>query len=101
MGLMEIEGHPGMAGELGLDKVVHHVTLDSNESKRLRNTGFPQLGFAVQLKPLLWRGQIPKIRRELSRDAIEHLATSLALGPHWRLPASCCRPSGTTPRSAS
>ena len=59
----------------GLDEVVDHFTLDDDETGWLRNkTGATRVGFAVQLKFLLWRGRFPKMRLELPKDAIEHVA---------------------------
>jgi hypothetical protein len=60
---------------MGLDGVVDHFTLDSDEAGWLRNkAGATRLGFTVQLKFLTWRGRFPKARHELPDDAVEHLA---------------------------
>ncbi|MFJ7062755.1 DUF4158 domain-containing protein [Streptomyces microflavus] len=46
----------------------------------LRNkSGATRLGFAVQMKFLLWRGRFPKIRLELPRDAVEHVARQVGV----------------------
>ncbi|WP_406314968.1 DUF4158 domain-containing protein [Streptosporangium sp. NBC_01639] len=74
-----------MARDLGLDEVVDHFTLNSEETGWLRNkTGATRLGFAVQMKFLLWRGRFPKMRLELPRDAVAHIARQQRLYP--RLP---------------
>ncbi|MGW5124567.1 Tn3 family transposase [Streptomyces sp. NPDC004069] len=64
-----------MGRDLGLDGVVDHFTLSSDEVGWLRNkTGATRLGFAVQLKFLSWRGRFPRMRLELPPDAVEHVA---------------------------
>ncbi|MGW9497404.1 DUF4158 domain-containing protein [Streptomyces prasinus] len=69
-----------MARDLGRDEVVDHFTLDGDETRWLRNkTGVTRLGFAVQPKFLLWRGRFPKMRLELPRDAIEHVARQVGV----------------------
>jgi len=66
--------------DLGLDGVVDHFTLNSDEAGWLRNkTGATRLGFAVQLKFLLWRGRFPRMRLELPPDAIEHVAKQVGV----------------------
>lgn len=70
-----------MARALGLDDVVDHFTLNSEETGWLRNkAGATRFGFAVQLKFLLWRGRFPKMRLELPRDAVEHVARQVDVG---------------------
>ncbi|AVZ70970.1 hypothetical protein SLUN_00510 [Streptomyces lunaelactis] len=60
---------------MGLDGVVDHFTLASDEAGWLRNkAGATRLGFSVQLKFLTWRGRFPKARHELPDDAVEHRA---------------------------
>jgi len=45
----------------GFDGVVDHFTLIGDEAEQLRNkAGATQLGFAVLLKFLLWRGRFPQ-----------------------------------------
>jgi hypothetical protein len=69
-----------MARDLGLDEVVDHFTLDEDEVTWLRNkTGATRLSFAVLLKFLLWRGRFPKMRPELPRDAVEHVARQVGV----------------------
>lgn len=69
-----------MARDLGLDEVVDHFTLNGEESGWLRNkTGATRLGFAVQMKFLLWRGRFPRMRLELPRDAVEHVARQVGV----------------------
>ncbi|GAA2440897.1 hypothetical protein GCM10010191_66280 [Actinomadura vinacea] len=69
-----------MGRDLGLDGVVDHFTLNSDEAGWLRNkTGATRLGFAVQLKFLLWRGRFPRMRLELPPDAIEHVAKQVGV----------------------
>ncbi|GHE75885.1 DUF4158 domain-containing protein [Streptomyces lavendulocolor] len=69
-----------MARDLGLDEVVDHFTLNSEETGWLRNkTGATRLGFAVQMKFLLWRGRFPRMRLELPRDAVEHVARQVGV----------------------
>ncbi|MDJ0466079.1 Tn3 family transposase [Streptomyces sp. H27-C3] len=64
-----------MGRDLGLDGVVDHFTLGSDEAGWLRNkAGATRLGFSVQLKFLTWRGRFPRARHELPADAVEHLA---------------------------
>lgn len=71
-----------MARDLGLDEVVDHFTLNSEETGWLRNkTGATRLGFAVQMKFLLWRGRFPKMRLELPRDAVAHIARQVDVDP--------------------
>ncbi|MCX4734526.1 DUF4158 domain-containing protein [Streptomyces sp. NBC_01363] len=71
-----------MARDLGLDEVVDHFTLTSEETGWLRNkTGATRLGFAVQMKFLLWRGRFPKMRLELPRDAVAHIARQVDVDP--------------------
>jgi Domain of unknown function (DUF4158) len=66
--------------DLGLDGVVDHFTLNSDEAGWLRNkTGATRLGFAVQLKFLLWRRRFPRMRLELPPDAIEHVANQVGV----------------------
>lgn len=66
--------------DLGLDGVVDHFTLNSDEVGWLRNkTGATRLGFAVQLKFLTWRGRFPKMRLELPPDAVEHVAKQVGV----------------------
>jgi hypothetical protein len=55
-----------MARDLGLDEIIDHFTLDGEEAGWLRNkTGATRLGFAVQLKSLLWHGRFSRMRLEL------------------------------------
>ncbi|MCY0932132.1 Tn3 family transposase [Streptomyces sp. H27-H1] len=69
-----------MGRDLGLDGVVDHFTLSGDEAGWLRNkTGSTRLGFAVQLKFLIWRGRFPKIRLELPPDAVEHVAKQVGV----------------------
>lgn len=69
-----------MARDLGLDEVVDHFTLNGDEVTWLRNkSGATRLGFAVQLKFLLWRGRFPKMRLELPRGAVEHVARQVGV----------------------
>ncbi|MFE0201596.1 DUF4158 domain-containing protein, partial [[Kitasatospora] papulosa] len=64
-----------MGRDLGLDGVVDHFTLSSDEAGWLRNkAGATRLGFAVQLKFLTWRGRFPRMCLELPPDAVEHVA---------------------------
>ncbi|MEU7177897.1 MULTISPECIES: Tn3 family transposase [Streptomyces] len=69
-----------MGRDLGLDGVVDHFTLNSDEAGWLRNkTGATRLGFAVQLKFLTWRGRFPRMRMELPPDAVEHVAKQVGV----------------------
>ncbi|MGW2090323.1 DUF4158 domain-containing protein, partial [Streptomyces sp. NPDC001880] len=69
-----------MGRDLGLDGVVDHFTLSSDEAGWLRNkTGATRLGFAVQLKFLTWRGRFPRMRLELPPDAVEHVAKQVGV----------------------
>ncbi|MEU5091258.1 DUF4158 domain-containing protein [Streptomyces sp. NPDC021356] len=69
-----------MGRDLGLDGVVDHFTLSSDEAGWLRNkTGATRLGFAVQLKCLTWRGRFPRMRLELPPDAVEHVAKQVGV----------------------
>ncbi|MEV6593978.1 DUF4158 domain-containing protein [Streptomyces acidicola] len=69
-----------MGRDLGLDGVVEHFTLSSDEAGWLRNkTGATRLGFAVQLKFLTWRGRFPRMRLELPPDAVEHVAKQVGV----------------------
>ncbi|WP_328834788.1 DUF4158 domain-containing protein [Streptomyces europaeiscabiei] len=69
-----------MGRGLGLDGVVDHFTLNSDEAGWLRNkSGATRLGFAVQLKFLIWRGRFPKMRLELPPDAVEHVAKQVGV----------------------
>ncbi|MEU1164671.1 DUF4158 domain-containing protein, partial [Streptomyces sp. NPDC005921] len=69
-----------MGRDLGLDGVVDHFTLNSDEAGWLRNkTGATRLGFAVQLKFLTWRGRFPRMRLELPPDAVEHVAKQVGV----------------------
>lgn len=69
-----------MSRDLGLDAVVGHFTLNTDEVKWLRNKGGgTRLGFAVQLKFLTWRGRFPKTRLELPQDAVEHVAKQVGV----------------------
>lgn len=69
-----------MGRDLGLDGVVDHFTLNSDEAGWLRNkSGATRLGFAVQLKFLIWRGRFPKMRLELPPDAVEHVAKQVGV----------------------
>lgn len=69
-----------MGRDLGLDGVVDHFTLSSDEAGWLRNkTGATRLGFAAQLKFLTWRGRFPKMRLELPPDAVEHVAKQVGV----------------------
>ncbi len=64
-----------MARNLGLDEVVDHFTLVGDEVDQLRNkAGGTRLGFALNLKFLLWRGRFPRGRHELADDAVAHVA---------------------------
>ena len=64
-----------MARDLGLDEVVDHFTLVGDEVDQLRNkAGGTRLGFALNLKFLLWRGRFPRGRHELADDAVAHVA---------------------------
>ncbi|MFC9932192.1 DUF4158 domain-containing protein [Streptomyces sp. NPDC127190] len=57
-----------------------HFTLSGDEAGWLRNkTGATRLGFAVQLKFLIWRGRFPKMRMELPPDAVEHVAKQVGV----------------------
>nr|WP_275405860.1 MULTISPECIES: DUF4158 domain-containing protein [unclassified Streptomyces] len=63
-----------------MDGVVDHFTLSGDEAGWLRNkTGSTRLGFAVQLKFLIWRGRFPKMRLELPPDAVEHIAEQVGV----------------------
>ncbi|MFF7780446.1 DUF4158 domain-containing protein [Streptomyces tanashiensis] len=69
-----------MGRDLGLDGVVDHFTLSSDEAGWLRNkSGATRLGFAVQLKFLTWRGRFPRMRLELPVDAVEHVAKQVGV----------------------
>ncbi|MFG2365039.1 DUF4158 domain-containing protein [Streptomyces mirabilis] len=69
-----------MGRDLGLDGVVDHFTLSGDEAGWLRNkTGATRLGFAVQLKFLMWRGRFPRMRLELPPDAVEHVAKQVGI----------------------
>lgn len=69
-----------MARDLGLDEVVDHFTLNGEETGWLRNkAGATRPGFAVQMKFLLWRGRFPKMRLELPRDAVKHVARQMGV----------------------
>jgi hypothetical protein len=60
--------------DIGFDAVVDHFTLDADEIALLRNKADEtRLGFAVQLKFLLWRGRFPKGRSEIPDDALAHV----------------------------
>ncbi|HEX5925649.1 MAG TPA: DUF4158 domain-containing protein [Baekduia sp.] len=77
-----------MARDLGLDDVVDHFTLISDELDQLRNkSGRTRLGFAVLLKFLLWRGRFPRGLHEFPDDAVAHRGrgqVSRAIkNPHW------------------
>ncbi|GGV01652.1 hypothetical protein GCM10010211_81180 [Streptomyces albospinus] len=64
----------------GPDEVVDHFTLNGEETGWLRNkTGATRLGFAVQMKFLLWCGRFPKMRLELPRDAVEYVARQVGV----------------------
>jgi len=59
---------------------VDHCTLSGDEAGCLRNkTGSTRLGYAVQLKFLIWRGRFPKMRLELPPDAVEHVAKQVGV----------------------
>ncbi|MER5970338.1 DUF4158 domain-containing protein [Streptomyces sp. NPDC002055] len=69
-----------MGRDLGLDGVLDHFTLSSDEAGWLRNkTGATRLGFAVQLKSLTWRGWFPRMRLELPPDAVEHVGKQVGV----------------------
>ncbi|MFE7245780.1 DUF4158 domain-containing protein [Streptomyces sp. NPDC057580] len=69
-----------MGRNLGLDGVVDHFTLSGDEAGWLRNkSGATRLGFAVQLKFLIWRGRFPRMRMELPLDAVEHVAKQVGV----------------------
>ncbi|GAB2618279.1 hypothetical protein GCM10027168_58260 [Streptomyces capparidis] len=69
-----------MGRDPGLDGVVDHFTLNSDEVGWLRNkTGATRLGLAVQLKFLTWRGRFPKMRLELPPDAVAHVARQVGV----------------------
>ena len=90
--------------DLGLDEAVDHFTLNSEETGWLRNkTGATRLGFAVQMKFLLWRVRFPKMRLELPRDAVDTSpARSTSTPASWpRTTSLPGPPSGTAPSCGS
>lgn len=88
-----------MGRNLGLDGVVDHFTLSSDEAGWLRNkTGATRLGFAVQLRFLTWRGRFPRMRLELPPDAVEHVAKQVGVAASelaFYTTSPLARPSGT------
>ncbi|MFQ6144437.1 DUF4158 domain-containing protein [Streptomyces seoulensis] len=86
-----------MGGDLGLDGVVGHFTLNSDETGWLRNkTGATRLGFAVQLIFLTWRVLFFHMCMELPPEAVERTAkqVDLAVTELWfynfTFPAANC-----------
>ena len=64
------------------DGIADCFTLDRDELARLRNkSAETRLGFALQLKFLLWRGSFPQDASEIPGDAVGYVARQVEVDP--------------------
>ncbi len=67
-----------MGRDISGGEVIEYFTLDDADRRLIRDKA-AQLGFAVMLKFLLWRGRFPRGRHEIPDDAIAHVARQLGV----------------------